>query len=215
MAIEFYLFPPSPRAFKVLTVANHTGADYVIRPLDLLKGAHREPAYVAMNPNMKMPTMKHGDFVLWESNAIATYLADIAPERGLMPADAQGRASVLRWLFWESAHWDSTCAVYVFENVVKPKIRGLNPDVEALKRAEEPFHRFASVLDGTLRGKRYIMGDALTLADLALGAVLFVADAAQYPIAAYAEVLRWRKELASLPAWQKAVQQATAPANAA
>ena len=79
MSIELYVFPPSPRAFKVMAVANHLGLDCALRMVDFSKGEHKAPGYVALNPNMRMPTLKDGDFVIWESNAIIRYLAAIQP----------------------------------------------------------------------------------------------------------------------------------------
>ena len=80
MAIELYVFPMSPRAFKPMVVANHLGLDCQIRLLDMMQGAHKSKDYAAMNPNMRMPTMKDGDWVLWESEAIIQYLALQKPE---------------------------------------------------------------------------------------------------------------------------------------
>ena len=74
MSIELYVFPPSPRAFKTMAVANHLGLEWTLRLLDLPKGEHMTPQYGALNPNMRMPTLKDGDYVLWESNAICQYL---------------------------------------------------------------------------------------------------------------------------------------------
>src|SRR3954469_14850711 len=122
MALELYVFPPSPRAFKVLSVANHLGLDYQIRLVDLSKGAQRQPDYAALNPNMRMPTLKDGDYVLWESNAICQYLAGLKPEAGLLPAGRAG-LEVTRWQFWELAHWDSSCATFIFQNLVKPMMK--------------------------------------------------------------------------------------------
>src|SRR5262249_47226188 len=104
MAIELYVFPPSPRAFKVLAVANHLGLDYELRFLDLPKGAHKTPQYAALNPNVRMPTLKDGDYALWESNAIGQYLAGKKPDAGLLPRDERARLDVTRWQFWDLAH---------------------------------------------------------------------------------------------------------------
>src|SRR5262245_15512281 len=70
MTVKLHVFPPSPRAFKVLAAANYLGIPYEISPVDFRTGAHRTPEYAQLNPNMKMPTLEDGDFVLWESNAI-------------------------------------------------------------------------------------------------------------------------------------------------
>src|SRR5262249_14808817 len=136
MAIELYVFPPSPRAFKVLAVANHLGLDYELRFLDLPKGAHKTPQYAALNPNVRMPTLKDGDYALWESNAIGQYLAGKKPDAGLLPRDERARLDVTRWQFWDLAHWDPTCAVFAFEYVAKPLFRGIKePDMAAIEKS--------------------------------------------------------------------------------
>ena len=128
MPIELYAFPPSPRAFKVIVVANHLGIETTLRLVDIPGGAMRTPEYVALNPNMRMPTMKDGDFVLWESNAIMQYLAAQRPESGLLPTDERGRLDVTRWQFWDLAHWDSACATFIFEHLVKKLLGVGEPD---------------------------------------------------------------------------------------
>jgi glutathione S-transferase len=217
MTIELYVFPPSPRAFKVLAVANHLGLDYELRFLDLPKGTHKTPQYAALNPNVRMPTLKDGDYVLWESNAIGQYLAGKKPDAGLLPRDERARLDVTRWQFWDLAHWDPTCAVFAFEYVAKPLFRGIKePDMAAIEKATELFHRTAEVLNGQLKGKRFVTGDALTLADFSLGPPMNFAEMAHYPIEPYGEIKRWYATLRALPAWQKTLAQSALPAaNAA
>jgi glutathione S-transferase len=185
MSIEIYAVPPSPRAFKAIAVANHLGLDVTIRPLDFFKGEHKTPEYAALNPNMLMPTLKDGDFVLWESNAIMQYLAGKKPQSGLLPTDERGRLDVTRWQFWDLAHWDPAVAALLIETFVKPKILGSNDiDEAAIVRGTEQFNRAAAVLDGHLKGRNYIVGDALTLADFAIGAPLNYAGQGCFPAAA-------------------------------
>jgi glutathione S-transferase len=210
MTIELYVFPPSPRAFKVMSVANHLGIDYAVRIVDFRKGDQRTPEYAALNPNMKMPTLKEGDYVLWESNAITQYLALKRPESGLLPTDERARLDVTRWQFWDLAHWDPACAVFAFEYVAKRVVLGMNePDMDAIAKGTESFHRVAKVLDGQLKNRRFVTGDSLTLADFALGAAMNFAEAAHYPIEPYGEIKRWFNTLAALPSWQKTLTQST------
>src|ERR1700746_79864 len=105
MSIELYAFPPSPRAVKGLAVANHLGLDYEIRFVDLRKGDQKAPQYAALNPNMRMPTLKEGDYVLWESSAIAQYLAAKKPDSGPLPQDERRRLHVLRWQCRGAREW--------------------------------------------------------------------------------------------------------------
>ena len=207
MAIELYVFPPSPRAFKVMVVANHLGVDATLRFLDLRKGAQKEAAYARLNPNQRMPTLRDGDDIIWESEAVLQYLALKNPAGGLLPADA--RARLAQWQFWNLAHWDPACAVFAFEYVAKRFLRGGDaaPDMAAIAKGTEVFHRVASVLEGQLEGKRFMLGDTLTLADFSLGAAMILAEAAHLPLAAYGAIARWQATLAALPAWRQTLAQ--------
>jgi glutathione S-transferase len=212
MKLELYVFPPSPRAFKVLAVANHLGLDYETHIVDLVKGEQKSPSYAALNPNMRMPTMKHGDYVLWESAAIQQYLAMQKPESRLLPTEEKARLDVMRWQCWDLAHWDPSCAVFIFENFVKPTFMGINePDRAALDKVQELFHRAAKVLDSQLKGKPFVTGEQLAVADFALGAPLNLATLARIPLEPYAEIRRWFDTLRALPAWQRTLAQSAPP----
>ncbi|MGH6822177.1 MAG: glutathione S-transferase family protein [Methylocella sp.] len=216
MTIELYVFPPSPRAFKVMAVANHLGLDWTLRFIDPTKDDLKTPQYAALNPNMRMPTLKDGDYVLWESNAIGQYLASKRPESGLMPKDERGRIDVTRWQFWDLAHWDPAYAIVLFEYVIKPYIiKAGEPDLAAVAKGIELFHRAAKVLDGQLRKGKFVTGDTLTLADFSLGAPLNYAELAHLPLEPYSEIRRWHGALSALPAWQKTMAQSALPAAAA
>ena len=203
--MKLYAYPPSPRAFKVLALANYLGLDYEFKLVDLTKGEHLRPEFVALNPNARMPVLEDDGFVLWESNAILQYLAALKPDSGLLPADLRPRADVTRWQFWESANWDPACSTIGFERVVK-KFLGLGaPDPAEVARGEQLFARSAPVLDASLKGRRFITGDHLTVADFSLGAWLNVADVADYPIEPYSEIRRWYGSLIEMPRWRETI----------
>lgn len=208
MSIEIFAFPLSPRAFKPLVVANYLNLDYTLLVLDPRKGDFQKPEYAAINPNRRQPTLRDGEYIVWESNAIQQYLAMQKPESGLLPKDEHARLDVTRWQFWELAHWDPATGGFTFEREAKPQVMGImEPDMAALAKAEELFHRSAKVLDDQLRGKKYVTGDNLTVADFALGGDLVHAEAAKIPLGPYPEISRWFASLQALPAWQKTVAQ--------
>jgi glutathione S-transferase len=212
MSIELYVFPPSPRAIKVIAAANHLGLDYTMRMLDFSKGEHMAPAYAALNPNCRMPTLKDGDYVMWESNAIMQCLALRKPQSGLLPTEENARLDVTRWQFWDLAHWDPACAVFVFEYLVKPALLGINePDMAAVAKGTEAFNRTAKVLDGHLKGRKFVAADTLTLADFSLGAEMIYANACHLPVEPYGEIKRWYGALSALPSWQKTLAQCALP----
>ena len=216
MTIELYAFPPSARAFKVMALANHLGLDWTLHMVDLVKGEQKTPEYAALNPNMRMPTLKDGDYVLWESGAILQYLAGKKPESGLLPADETARLNVTRWQFWDMCHWDPACAIYLFENVVKAVVlKSGEPDPAALEKGAEQFHRAGKVLDQQLKRSAFVAGDRLTVADFSIAAPLNYAAMAKFPLEPYGQIGRWYAALRALPAWQKTLAQCAPPAAAA
>jgi glutathione S-transferase len=203
--ITLHVFPPSPRAAKVIALVDHLKLDCEFRTVDLFKGEQQRPEYAALNPNRRMPVLEEDDFVLWESNAVLQYLASKRPELGLWPGDARGQADVARWCNWESAHWTPACGLIAFERVVKQLSGQGEPNPAEVARGEEQVQRFGAVLDGHLRGRKWLLGDMLTIADFTVGAPLMMAAAGSYPIAGFTEIARWYRALGTLPAWKKAL----------
>jgi glutathione S-transferase len=204
--LKLYVFPPSPRAFKVMLTAHHLGIEYDLQFLNLFKGEQNTPEYRALNPSGRMPTMDHDGYVLWESNAIINYLASLKPESGVLPAGARERCAVEKWQFFDSNHWDPTCATFVFEHLVKKLLGRGDPDPAEIAKAEQNFARNAAVTDGELQKHRYVTGDTLTVADLSLGGGMVAAEIARYPLEPFRAIQRWVAELKWLPAWQAALQ---------
>jgi glutathione S-transferase len=203
MTLKLHVFPPSPRAFKVLAVASYLRLDYELCMVDFSKGAHKSPEFTALNPNQRMPVLEDGEFALWESNAITQYLALKRPESGLLPSDPLQRAIVNQWQFWDMAHWDQACATLIFENHVKALFNRGNPDAAKIAEGEERFRRIAPVLDGHLQNRKFILGDTLTVADFSIGAALNLAKVARIPAEGYPNIVRWHRALAELPGWRK------------
>jgi glutathione S-transferase len=202
--MKLYVLPPSPRALKVIALKNYSQLDCDIQMVDLSKDDHLVPGYELLNPNRKMPVLEDGGFILWESNAILQYLAGKKPESGLWPSDLRQQADVLRWMFWESSHWDQqACGAVGFEKASKMVLRLGPSDAARIADGEREFHRFAAVLNSHLKGRTWLVGNALTVADFAIGAWIPVAGPLQLPIGEYREILRWYEQgVAQLPAWQ-------------
>ncbi|HTW89771.1 MAG TPA: glutathione S-transferase family protein [Candidatus Binataceae bacterium] len=203
--MKLYVAPPSPRAFKVIALANYLGLEYELKPLDLAKGDQMRPEFAALNPNKKMPVLEDDGFVLWESNAITQYLASKKPGAGLVPEDPRRRAEVNRWQFWEIANWDPPCAALVWEQGVK-KLFGMGEaDQAEVQKAETNFRRFGEVLNSALKGRRFVTGNDLTVADFSIGAWLNMSEFGQYPMTGFGEIGRWYATLTELAGWKKSI----------
>ena len=214
MRLKLHAFPLSPRSFKVLAVASHLGIEHDLVFCDLTKGEQRRAEFGAVNPNHKVPALEDGDFKLWESNAIIQYLASLKPEGDLLPANERARADVAQWMFWESTTWDPAIAILAFERGVKGLLGLGAPDPVEIEKGTQKVNAAAAILDAHLKGRAYVCGEKLTLADFALGSALVLEEMAQLPLAPYAEIRRWGAQLIALTAWQ-AVQKLRTPAAAA
>jgi glutathione S-transferase len=200
--MKLYAFPPSPRARKVMAVAAHLSVPYELQMVDLTKGEQKKPEYLKLNPNGKMPTLVDGDFVLWESNAIVQYLAS-KKGNGLWSSDERTRHDISRWLFWDMAHWDPACATLIFEHLVKGLLGLGGPDAARVKEGEDKFRVVAGVLDGHLAGRKWIVGDAPTVADYSIAAPLAHASQCGMPIDGFANIRAWFARVQELDGWKK------------
>jgi glutathione S-transferase len=209
MTLKLHAFPPSPRGFKVVAVATHLGVPHEFVLCDLTKGTQKTPAFTALNPNQRMPVLEGDGWSLWESNAIAQYLATQKP--GLLPMDERARADVTRWMFWESADWDPACATLIFERFVKGFFGGGPADPAEVEKGLTKFHKAAKVLNAHLKGRKFVCGEQLTVADFSLGAPLIMAAPAALPVQDYPEIARWYAQLEALPAWQTTLAMGQMP----
>lgn len=201
--MKLYHFPASPNSRRVLAVAFHLGIKLDLQELDLLKGEHLQPFFLKLNPNHQVPTLVDGDFVLWESAAIMIYLTTRKPGNTLYAADPQTQADINRWLFWNVSAWGAACTILIMERLIKKAINLGDPDPDEIAKGETQFHRYAQVLDDHLRGRDWLVGRNVTLADYAVASYLELTDAAQYPVEKYREINRWYGNIGKLEAWQK------------
>jgi glutathione S-transferase len=200
--MKIYDFVPSPNARKVRAVVYELGLAPEFVTVNILKGETRTPEFLAKNPNGRMPVLEDGDFVLWESNAIITYLAAQHPEKGLLPTDARGRADVDRWLFWQAAHWMPGLGKVTFERVVKPMMGGGAPDEAIIKVGLDEINVSASVLDAVLRDREYVAG-RLSVADFALAASPALRQMAGIDLSEHANVSAWLGRIEARDSWKR------------
>ncbi|MFN0042126.1 MAG: glutathione S-transferase family protein [Alphaproteobacteria bacterium] len=198
--MKLHTFAPSPNSRKIELVARTLGLPLEIIAVDLPKGAHRKPDFLALNPNGKIPVLVDGAKVLWESSAIMIHIAEKKPN-ALWPSDADARIDILRWLFWDAAHWQTTLGMFLFQNLVKPMLGQGDPDAAVLAFAGQEFTRYGAVLDNHLAKRDWIVGAEPTLADFAIGAALHYAPQAKIPVEAHGHIGRWFARLAALPVW--------------
>src|SRR5580658_8185065 len=157
------------RAFRALWVAEELGLAYEHLPIEIGDAGARTPKFLALNPNGRLPVVADGDFVLSESLAITLYLAKKYGLGTLYPANLEGEAKAWQWSFWAIAEVDRGVNIWSLHAVrLPPAERDAGLCEEALRVIAAPF----KVLDAALAGKRYLLGDVFTVADLNVAAVI-------------------------------------------
>jgi glutathione S-transferase len=210
--MKLYGFPPSPNTWQVRALAAHIGVPLEFELVDLPKGAARTPAFLAINPTGRTPALVDGDFKLWETLAIMQYIAS-KKSSALWPNDPRTRADITRWQSWTLAHWNrDACVPLLFEGFVKKLLNLGEPDQAAIAKGTEAFAKEAGMLNAHLAKQKYIVGDALTIADFAVAATLFYAKEAKLPLTPYPHISSWFERVAALPCWRDTAPQMAAAA---
>lgn len=201
--MKLYLNVLSPNVRRVRLAVAALGLDVEEKVVDFTKGEHKSAEFLALNPNGAVPMLVDGDFVLTESRAMMQYLASKKPESGLLPRDEAQRADVTRWQFWDASHFSPNAASVAFEKVFKPMMGLGDPNQAKIDEGLAGFRRFAAVLDKRLAGKSYVVGNALTLADLTLASSLMYAKQSELPVSEFPNVEAWFGRVTALEAWKK------------
>lgn len=208
--MKLYTYPMSQNCRKVLMTAQSLGIALELAMVNLVAGEQRNPEFLKINPNGKVPVLLDGPLTLWESNAITQYLAAKRPGNTLWPADESARADITRWQFWEAAHWLPACMPFIWENMIKGRLKLGDPDLQELARATAKFEPVVGVLEQHLEGRQYLAGNTLTLADISVGSHLAYAVPARLPIQNEPNLRKWFARLEDTEMWKK-----TAPPIAA
>ncbi|HEX8796831.1 MAG TPA: glutathione S-transferase family protein [Polyangiaceae bacterium] len=201
--MKLYMNAMSPNVRRVRLTAAVLGLQLEEKKLDFAKGEHKNPEYLALNANGAVPTLVDGDFVLTESRAIMQYLASKKPESGLLPKDEQARADVTRWQFWDSSHFSPQLGTFTFEKLIKGMMGMGEPDQRKLDDALAGFRRFAAVLNKRLEGKQFVVGNALTIADLTIASSLMYAKQTDVPVGEFPHVQSLFNRISDTDAWKK------------
>jgi len=209
--MKLHIVPGSPNSRKVEAVVHHLGLKIEIREHDLFAGDLSKPDYLAINPNARVPTLEDGDFVLWESNAIMQYLADKAGDEQLFPRQTRARTEVVRWQFWEMAHFNHPFGTLAFEVVAKPR-RGLQTDHAAVARAQVALARSAPVLDTHVAARRYLVGDTVSLADYSMVPLESYRSRVPFDWSPYTHVNAYLDRISQLEPWVRSKRDPVAAA---
>jgi glutathione S-transferase len=189
-----YCFAQSGNAYKPALALELAAADWAPRFVDYFGGETRSPAYRAINVMGEVPVLEHRGSRLSQSGVILDYLAGTLGRFG--PVDDSERREVLRWLFFDNHKLTSYTATYRFLRTFVQ-----DPDqavmAEFRRRAESAWN----VLGAHLDGRRYVVGDAITIADISLCGYLYFDDEIGVDWNVYPSIRDWLGRIRSEPRW--------------
>lgn len=158
------------------------------------------PAFAELNPNRLVPVIDDGGFVLWESNAIVRYLADSYGRGTLAPEGRYAFARADQWMEWGNSMLYGDIISTAFIALVRTPARERNTAAlaAAAKRAGERL----AILDRHLEARHFIGGDALSMADITVGALMYRYFTLEIERPALPSVAAWYQRLAARQAYQ-------------
>jgi glutathione S-transferase len=200
MTIKIYGDLGSGSYRRVAAAAKIMGIDIEHVNVDLFKGESHTPAFLKLNPHGLTPVLQEGDTVLWESSAINIYLAEKV-DSPLLGKTAKERYEVLQWMFWSGEQW-RIFGVFMFDERVAGRAMGQTENPSIVNLALKNIRAAAAVLDTHLANRQFIVGDALTLADIDIAAPFSQVFRTKAPLAEYPNLWAWQQRLLeTVPAW--------------
>jgi len=161
--LKLYFHPLSTFARRVRIALIEKNIPVELVEVDMVARAHRSPAYLALNPYGRVPTMDEDGFVLYESTAILEYLEATHPTPPLVPADARGRALVSMYTKLCDLQLTRQTGTIIFPKRFLPKDRW---DAAAMAQAKKEIEKHLEILEMQLAGKSYMVGDRYGLVEV-------------------------------------------------
>ncbi len=192
--IQFYT-APTPNGRKVSIALEELGVPYTVHAVDLKAGEQKQPAFLAINPNGRIPAIVDDDFPVFESGAILLYLAERFG--GLLPETAQGRSVAIQWLMWQVGglgpmHGQAN----VFNRYFPEKIPAV------ISRYQNETMRLFGVMDRRLADHAFLAGE-YSIADIACWPWVMQHDWAGLDISELTHLTRWLAAIGARPAVQR------------
>jgi glutathione S-transferase/GST-like protein len=195
----------TPNGHKVSIALEELALPYELKVLDLAKGEQRLPAFLAINPNGRIPAIVdrsevpgEDDFAVFESGACLMYLAEKTGR--LMPSDAKGRSRVIQWLMFQMGGIGPMMGqANVFYRYFPEKIQ------PAIDRYQGESKRLFRVLDGHLKNHEYLAGD-YSIADIANWAWVRTHRWSGVDVDDLSHLQRWLAAIRARPAVQKGIE---------
>ena len=166
--MKLFEFAPT-RSIRVRWTLQEMEIDFEPVTVNLLAGEQHSPAFLKVNPAGKLPALVDGEVVLTESVAIVLYLADKYSDKGFAPRDLRERAQLNRWMLFAATELEQPLWRIARHTFLYPESRRLPDDVTL---AREDFKAMAAVLEEHMKGRQFVVGTTVSVADFVLAYTL-------------------------------------------
>ncbi|MBV8120545.1 MAG: glutathione S-transferase family protein [Alphaproteobacteria bacterium] len=196
--MQLYHFP-SPNPQKVTFALKELGLDCELIPVDLAKGEHKQPAFLAVNPAGRVPVLVDNGATLTESQAILAYLGEKTGR--LWPTSAAGRGEALQWLFFLAQHIMPPAGQVALR--VRARVTGIAVDEAAVAQGEQAIKAVLPIVEAHVARNRWMLGAEFSLVDCAYCPILNVVEKAGFSFADFPQVSDYLARSRARPAWQQ------------
>lgn len=189
---------PTPNGYKASIALEELSLSYEVRPIDLIKQEQKQPEFLAINPNGRIPALvdrSKGEFAVFESGAILIWLAE--REGRLLPTEVKAKSVVMQWLMWQMGGLGPMMGqANVFHRYMPERIPA------AISRYQGETRRLLEVLDRRLRDSEYVAGD-FSIADIACWPWARTASWSGVEATDLGNLQRWIAALGARPAFTR------------
>jgi glutathione S-transferase len=173
--MKLYEFPPT-RSIRVRWTLQELGVPFESTTVNMIVGEHKSPEFLKINPAGKLPVLVDGDLTLTESLAIVIYLGEKYLDKGFVPKGLGQRAEMNKWLMFAATELEQPLWRIARNTSVYPEDKRIPADVI---RAREDFVQMAAVLQEHLKGREFLVGTTVTIADFVMAYTLDWANEVQ------------------------------------
>jgi len=197
MTIQLYCFGESGNAYKAALTLELSGLDWEPVYVDFFNGETRTPEFRELNPMGEVPVMVDGPVMLSQSGVIQDYVSSKSGKLG--GTSAAERREVLRWMFWDNHKLSSQAGSTRFMMNFLPEEKR---SAEVIAFMQGRLKAAYKTLDTALAGRSWLVGDSMTLADIACCGYLFYPEPFGFERADWPNIDSWLTRISAAPGWK-------------
>jgi glutathione S-transferase len=190
---------PRSRAMRCLWMLEEMGRPYQLIEKSTRADDLQTGDYLRLNPNARIPTLRDGDVVIWESMAINIYLSE-KYEGPMHCGGPEVLGLAAQWSFWAMLEMEQLLLDLLLHRALLPEF---SRDPSYAERDELLLQKPLGVLNAALAGREFLAGDGFTVADLNVGSILVWGKMARLSLSHHRELKRWLDDCLARPAYRR------------